>query len=162
VNDKNDGGLILGIGAAVITCVIALVIGLAVMQSTAPPPTESSTPEAVQSSKTDGVLEPVGAPLAVLHFAPASARLPHDLATPLQKVLNAAREKPDAQVLISAFLDAENRAEHAALLAKERTIAVRMVLVGAGIAQDRIHLQKPTHVTGSKARQTRRVEVRVQ
>ena len=66
------------------------------------------------------------------------------------------------RLVISGFHDATGDAAFNAELAKQRAMAVRDTLVGAGVAESSIELNKPEQTTGSgNAAQARRVEVMV-
>lgn len=64
------------------------------------------------------------------------------------------------RLVISGFHDATGDAAFNAELAKQRAMAVRDTLVGAGVAEAKIELKKPEQTTGSgNAAEARRVEV---
>lgn len=66
------------------------------------------------------------------------------------------------RLVISGFHDATGDSAFNAELAKQRAMAVRDMLKGAGVAESSIELSKPEQTTGSgNAAQARRVEVMV-
>jgi outer membrane protein OmpA-like peptidoglycan-associated protein len=66
------------------------------------------------------------------------------------------------RLVISGFHDATGDAAFNAELAKQRAMAVRNTLVGAGVAESSIELNKPEQTTGSgNAAEARRVEVMI-
>ena len=63
---------------------------------------------------------------------------------------------------VSGFHDASGNAAANAELAKQRAVAVRDLLVVAGVPAERIVLEKPAVTTGgADSREARRVEVTV-
>ena len=70
--------------------------------------------------------------------------------------------KAGGKAVISGFHDASGDPAQNAELAKQRAIAVRDALKGAGMPEDRIELKKPEQVNAGDAAEARRVEVSVQ
>ncbi|HUN93110.1 MAG TPA: sodium-translocating pyrophosphatase [Burkholderiaceae bacterium] len=114
------------------------------------------------------VAMPAAAPAAAaalatkLYFDLGKADLPADAQGKLAAVVDAAKINAGAKVVISGFHDASGDAQQNAELAKQRAIAVRDALAAAGVAADRIELQKPQEtVGGTDPAEARRVEVTV-
>jgi K(+)-stimulated pyrophosphate-energized sodium pump len=104
----------------------------------------------------------VNATLAKIYFASGAVALPADAAKTLEGVIASAKANAAANVTLSGFHDATGDKAKNEEIAKERAKAVRESLKAAGIAEDRIVMQKPEMVqgTGDNA-EARRVEVSV-
>jgi outer membrane protein OmpA-like peptidoglycan-associated protein len=97
-----------------------------------------------------------------LYFATGSADLPADEKAKLDAF--AAKAKADAgkKLSVSGYHDASGDQAANEALAKQRAEAVRDALKAAGVAEDRIALDKPMVSQGNVAgddRESRRVEV---
>lgn len=104
----------------------------------------------------------VGDLIATLYFETGQATLPANAAAELAKVVDALAAAPDRKVVLSGFHDATGDAAKNAELAKQRALAARTALTGAGIAPARVLLRKPEVTTGSGSDQeARRVELRL-
>ncbi|MBN8212368.1 MAG: sodium-translocating pyrophosphatase [Xanthomonadales bacterium] len=101
--------------------------------------------------------------MAKIYFASGSAALPADAAATLERVLMTLKGSNEAKVTISGYHDMSGDPAKNAELSKERAQAVQKALVDAGIAEDRIELQKPQATgEGGSADEARRVEISVQ
>ncbi len=100
------------------------------------------------------------ASVAKIYFASGVMTLPADGAKTLEPVVAAAKANAPAKVSISGFHDSTGSQTKNEEIAKARAKAVREALKAAGIAEDRIVMQKPEVVqgTGDNA-EARRVEV---
>ncbi|MFM1989412.1 MAG: hypothetical protein RJA99_2369 [Pseudomonadota bacterium] len=96
---------------------------------------------------------------AKLYFETGAVALPADAGTALAKIVEWAKATPDAKIAISGFHDSTGNAEQNAELAKNRAKIVLDVLTAAGVAADRVMLQKPQQMDGGDGREARRVEV---
>jgi K(+)-stimulated pyrophosphate-energized sodium pump len=114
------------------------------------------------------VAAPAAAPTAAVKVEPVSLYFDINKITPpegapkaLDKLVDHARSGPNTKLGISGFADKTGDADKNAQLAKERAIAVKNVLISAGVAEDRIMLQKPSDITADKKddRESRRVDV---
>ena len=74
-------------------------------------------------------------------------------------VVSFLKEKADAKVQLSGFVDSTGPADVNKELAKTRAFAVRDALKSAGVAEDRIVLQKPEDITAGKGDESRRVDI---
>jgi outer membrane protein OmpA-like peptidoglycan-associated protein len=100
-------------------------------------------------------------PLTRVYFALGKADLPEDAVAALAPYARSA--KAGRVVAVSGYHDASGDAAANAELAKQRAIAVRDALLGAGAPADRIELRKPALTTGDgDPREARRVEVTLQ
>jgi K(+)-stimulated pyrophosphate-energized sodium pump len=111
---------------------------------------------------------PVAAPASAVKVEPVSVYFDVNKITPpegapkaLDKLVDHARSGPNTKLGISGFADKTGDADKNAQLAKERAMAVKNVLISAGVAEDRIMLQKPSDITADKKddRESRRVDV---
>jgi K(+)-stimulated pyrophosphate-energized sodium pump len=93
-------------------------------------------------------------------FETGSAAIGPEAAPLLQDFVAAAGKVPAGKVVISGFHDASGDPAKNAELAKQRAFAVRDALKAAGIAEDRLVLEKPQElVGGADPAQARRVDV---
>ena len=70
------------------------------------------------------------------------------------------RASPDAKLAVSGFHDKSGDPALNAELAKKRALAVRSVLVAAGVQENRIVMSEPAETTGAADdNEARRVEV---
>lgn len=72
--------------------------------------------------------------------------------------------KAGKKAILSGYVDASGDPVKNAELAKQRAFAVRDLLKGAGVAEDKIELKKPSDITAgaTTAAESRRVEVALQ
>ena len=99
-------------------------------------------------------------PAAKVNFELGKSALPADTADSVKKVAEFLAANAAAKVQISGFTDASGDAKTNADLAKARAFAVRDALKAAGVADDKIVLQKPDAVqTSGNAEDARRVEM---
>ncbi|WP_153161318.1 OmpA family protein [Zoogloea sp. 1C4] len=157
--DDDNQNLVLGILFGVIALVIGLVIGLA---SYVTGQTREAAPAAVAAVEAPEIAE-VGEPLIKLYFDSGKAELPANAAEEVAKVVAKLQEEPAKLVLISGYHDETGGAAVNAEVAKARALAVKDVLIAAGIPADKVNLRKPAiTLGGGDAAEARRVEVRVQ
>jgi K(+)-stimulated pyrophosphate-energized sodium pump len=106
---------------------------------------------------------PVAVEVVKLYFDTGKADLPADTAKSLEPVVAKAKANAGAKVVISGFHDATGSIDQNRELAKQRAIAVRDSLKGAGVAEDRVELKKPEQTQGTgDDKEARRVEIKVQ
>jgi ammonium transporter, Amt family len=99
-------------------------------------------------------------PAAKVNFELGKSALPADTADSVKKVAEFLAANATAKVQISGFTDTSGDAKTNAELAKARAFAVRDALKAAGVADDKIVLQKPDAVqTSGNAEDARRVEM---
>jgi photosynthetic reaction center cytochrome c subunit len=114
---------------------------------------------AAMSSSTVGA-----ANAAVLFFAVGSPALAPDAAPSLEPLIAAMKADPAAKITISGYHSASGDLAQNQELAKQRAFAVRDALKAAGIADDRVVLEKPQSAEANLAGEdpkARRVEVAV-
>lgn len=96
--------------------------------------------------------------VVMFYFATGKADLAPGAVDVLADAIAAA--KAGKRLVISGFHDATGDAAFNIELAKQRALAVRNALVGAGVAETSVELKKPEETTGSgNLAQARRVEV---
>jgi ammonium transporter, Amt family len=99
-------------------------------------------------------------PAAKVNFELGKSALPADTADSVKKVAEFLATNAAAKVQISGFTDTSGDAKTNAELAKARAFAVRDALKAAGVADEKIVLQKPEAVqTSGNAEDARRVEM---
>jgi photosynthetic reaction center cytochrome c subunit len=99
---------------------------------------------------------------ATLYFGVGSAALAGDAVPGMTQLVASLKANAAAKAVISGFHSASGDAAQNAELAKQRAFAVRDALKAAGIAEDRVVLEKPQVTAGNAAGEdpkSRRVEV---
>jgi photosynthetic reaction center cytochrome c subunit len=107
---------------------------------------------------------PVSAANAVLFFAVGSPALSAEGAAALEPLIAALKADPAAMITVSGYHSASGTLAQNQELAKQRAFAVRDAIKTAGIADDRVLLQKPQLAEanlGGEDPKARRVEVAV-
>jgi K(+)-stimulated pyrophosphate-energized sodium pump len=100
---------------------------------------------------------------ARLYFPSGSAALPADAETAMARAVMVLKGSQEAKATISGYHDTSGDPAKNAELARQRAEAVRDALVKAGIAADRISLEKPqATAAGGDPDEARRVEITVQ
>jgi outer membrane protein OmpA-like peptidoglycan-associated protein len=148
---------------ALITLIVGGVLGLGVFSArgvkpaAAPAPAASAAPAAAAAAASDASVV-VENGVVKFYFASGKADLAPGALTALGEAIAAA--KGGARLVISGFHDATGDPAFNAELAKQRALAVRDALTGAGVAEASLELKKPEMTTGSGAdAEARRVEV---
>lgn len=165
--DELDDGARTGVWVAlgvVAFVLFGLLGGLAIrqMKPAAAPVAAAAAPAAAVD--LDVLLDvPLAGDLAgTLYFEVGQSGLTQaDVPAVLAVIRGAADAAPARRLVISGFHDASGDAQLNHDLAKQRAIAVRDALVGAGVARERLQLRKPASTDGGSADdpQARRVEV---
>lgn len=110
-----------------------------------------------------GAAAPAAAPApeaAKIFFAAGKADLPKDADKLLAALVDYMKANAGAKLDISGFHDATGDAAKNAELAKQRAVAVKDLLVKAGVAEAQINMKKPEVTTGgTDPKEARRVEV---
>ena len=156
--------------AAVLISAILLAVGLAIgigihkarggAKAEAPvaAAAPAEAPAAAAAPSADDASVVVEAGVVKFYFASGKAELAAGALEALQDAINAA--KGGKKLVISGFHDATGDAAMNAELAKQRALAVRDALVGAGVAETSLELKKPEQTTGEGSNaEARRVEV---
>ena len=98
--------------------------------------------------------------LGKVYFELGKADLPEDAPVLLRPAIRAAQAIPGSTLMVSGYHDASGDAAANAELAKRRALAVRDLLLAAGIGEQRIELARPVVTTGgADDDEARRVEV---
>jgi len=157
--DDDNTGLVLGLLFALITLVIAFVIGIAALRGIhKPAPAKAPFVAAVVD---DGASVQVADGLVTFFFASGQATLAGGTNEALADVVKAVAAGKKA--VLSGFHDSTGDPEKNVELAKKRAFAVRDALTALGVAADKIELKKPENTLAAGAdKQARRVEVAVQ
>jgi ammonium transporter, Amt family len=92
-------------------------------------------------------------------FETGKADLPATSSADLKAVADYLAANPADKVQLSGFVDSTGPADLNKELAKKRAFAVRDALKAAGVAEDRVVLQKPEDITAGDGEQSRKVEV---
>jgi K(+)-stimulated pyrophosphate-energized sodium pump len=135
-------------------------------------PAAAATVTAVAAAAAPAVVAAAApAPLSVSVAKPANAKfyfesgkadLPADATSMLKDLVAYANASAGSKLSISGYHDATGDLAANQELAKNRAKAVRALLTTAGIAEDRVMMQKPEQTTGSgDLKEARRVEVSV-
>jgi outer membrane protein OmpA-like peptidoglycan-associated protein len=106
----------------------------------------------------------VQVPSARVYFAPNMVDLTRDAGQTLKPVIAYLKSNPAAKAVLSGFHDGQGAVtrEYNEKLALNRARAVRAGLLAAGIAADRVEMNKPQQTTGTgTANEARRVEVTI-
>jgi outer membrane protein OmpA-like peptidoglycan-associated protein len=142
---------------AVVTAVVALAIGMGIYKTHSAKRQAAPAVQEVQEV-LDGASVKVENGVVKFYFATAKADVAQGASEALAEVVKLAGEGKSLR--ISGFHDATGDQAKNEELAKLRAFAVRELLVGLGVAQDKIELVKPEALTGSGSNaEARRVEV---
>ena len=126
------------------------------------PAAPAAATAATAATAAPAAAAPAAAMSAELYFDLGKADLPADAQTKLAAIVDATKVNGASHVVVSGYHDASGDPVANAELAKQRAIAVRDALTAAGLAADRIQLEKPQEtIGGSDPAQARRVEVSV-
>ena len=156
--------------AAVLISAILLAVGLALgigihkarggakAEAPAAAAAPAEAPAAAAAPSADDASVVVEAGVVKFYFASGKADLATGALEALQDAIDAA--KGGKKLVISGFHDATGDPAMNAELAKQRALAVRDALVGAGVAEAGLELKKPEQTTGEGSNaEARRVEV---
>ncbi len=98
-------------------------------------------------------------PGAKLLFDTGKTDIPATSSADLKAVADYLAAHPAAKVQVSGFVDSTGPADVNRELAKTRAMAVRDALKAAGVAEDRVVLQKPEDITAGSGDEARKVEI---
>ena len=149
---------------AVIVLVTGFAVGLGIHKSRGvAPSTQMAAPAAtpaVAAVASDDASVVVENGVVKFYFASGKADLAAGALVALGDAIAAA--KAGKQLVLSGFHDATGDPAFNAELAKQRALAVRDALVGAGVAESSMELKKPEQTTGTgNDAEARRVEVMI-
>lgn len=149
---------------AVIVLVTGFAVGLGVHKSrSGVPSTQAAAPAAAPALAavvSDDASVVVENGVVKFYFASGKADLAPGALVALGDAIAAA--KAGKRLVLSGFHDATGDPAFNAELAKQRALAVRNALVGAGVAEASMELKKPVQTTGSgNDAEARRVEVMI-
>ncbi|WP_300658423.1 OmpA family protein [Hydrogenophaga sp.] len=149
---------------AVIVLVTGFAVGLGIHKSRGGAPTTqaavpAAAPAAAAASSDDASVV-VENGVVKFYFASGKADLAAGALVALGDAIAAA--KSGKRLVLSGFHDATGDPAFNAELAKQRALAVRDALVGAGVAESSLELKKPEQTTGTgNDAEARRVEVMI-
>ncbi|GAC1546522.1 MAG: sodium-translocating pyrophosphatase [Collimonas sp.] len=126
--------------------------------------TVAASAEATANANTSAASTAAAAssPPAIVYFESGKVEAPADTAEKLTAIVDAAKARADAKVVVSGFHDTTGDPAKNEEISKERAKSVKAILLIAGVAEDAIVLEKPQVTTGSGDNaQARRVEVSV-
>jgi outer membrane protein OmpA-like peptidoglycan-associated protein len=149
---------------AVIVLVTGFAVGLGIHKSRGgAPTTQAAAPAAapaMAAASSDDASVVVENGVVKFYFASGKADLAAGALVALGDAIAAA--KAGKQLVLSGFHDATGDPAFNAELAKQRALAVRDALLGAGVAESSLELKKPEQTTGSgNDAEARRVEVMI-
>ena len=149
---------------AVIVLVTGFAVGLGIHKSRGgAPTTQAAVPAAapaVAAASSDDASVVVENGVVKFYFASGKADLAAGALVALGDAIAAA--KAGKRLVLSGFHDATGDPAFNAELAKQRALAVRDALVGAGVAETSLELKKPEQTTGTgNDAEARRVEVMI-
>lgn len=163
--DDESTGVALGVVFGVIFLVISFVVGIAIHQKSkaaklAKAAVVAAAPAAAAVAvASDAASVKVENGVVKFYFAPGKAELAQDGAKALAEILSAA--KTGKKVGISGFVDPSGDPQKNAELAKQRALAVKDLLIGAGVGDAQIVMVRPSDINAgaTSAAEGRRVEV---
>jgi photosynthetic reaction center cytochrome c subunit len=116
-----------------------------------------------RAAVASGLPAPLAEPLrSVLYFGVGSSNLEGEQATGMTQLIAAMNANPAMKATVSGYHSASGELASNQLLAKNRAFAVRDSLTGAGVASDRVVLDKPLQAEANLAGEdpaARRVEI---
>lgn len=151
---------------SVVVLVVSAVLGIGIHKSRGAASSGAPTTAAVAAPAASAAAAPVGDDASVVvengvvkfYFASGKADLAPGALDALGEAIAAG--KAGRKLVLSGFHDTTGDPAFNAELAKQRALAVRSALVGAGVAEGTIELKKPEQTTGTgNNAEARRVEV---
>ncbi len=126
--------------------------------------TRTGTTDASKASAAAPAAAPRPAPGKLkLYFDEGSAAPSGDAARQLGGFIVYAKANPGARVSVSGYNEPSGDASANEELARNRALAIRNVLVGQGVSEDAVDMNKPLATTGvSQGRESWRVEVSIE
>jgi cytochrome c oxidase subunit 2 len=104
-----------------------------------------------------------GKPMLIIFFETAKSDVANELSTESTKLKDYLDANPEARLSVSGYVDPRGDAAFNAALSKNRAEKVAAALAAAGIAVDRIDLDKPADIVGNEGSlsEDRKVEVKI-
>jgi len=160
-NNEIETRVVAAVVIAILVLVVGSVIGFGIQRATgtrAAAPAAQAPVAVVVSEEDASIVVENG--VVKFYFATGKADLATGALEALAEAIQAA--KGGKKLVLSGFHDATGSAAANAELAKQRALAVRDALVGAGVAEAALELKKPEETTGTgSAAEARRVEVTI-
>ncbi len=166
--DDNDSESSIGVAIALAVAIFAALFAIGIATGTslglfagkpakAAPGTAASVGPAAAAAAAPAA---AAVTAARLYFELAKYELPPDALTKLAPLVSTLQLNDKARVLISGYHDASGNLTANFELARQRALAVRDLLITAGVPADRIDMMKPLVTTGgSDPHEARRVDV---
>ncbi|WOO33499.1 sodium-translocating pyrophosphatase [Diaphorobacter limosus] len=143
---------IINIVALLIVPLVVAMHGGAKVAATAP-----AAPTAAVATAGDAASVVIENEKVIFYFASGKAEPHADGAGALARIVDGV--KAGKKAVISGYVDSTGSAAANAEIAKQRALAVRDLLMGLGVAEDQVELQKPADIQAGSGAQARRVEV---
>ena len=143
---------IINIVALLIVPLVVAMHGGAKVAATAP-----AAPTAAVATAGDAASVVIENEKVIFYFASGKAEPHADGAGALARIVDGV--KAGKKAAISGYVDSTGSAAANAEIAKQRALAVRDLLMGLGVAEDQVELQKPADIQAGSGAQARRVEV---
>ncbi len=152
-HSANTGHSAITASAPAVVAAAAVAAPAVVAAAAAPAPAPAAIPAAAMAAKPAN---------AKFYFESGKTDLPADAGAMVKDLVAYAKESAAAKLSISGYHDATGDLASNQELAKNRAKAVRALLVSAGIAEDRVVMQKPEQTAGTgDLKEARRVEISV-
>ena len=143
---------IINIVALLIVPLVVAMHGGTKVAATAP-----AAPTAAVATADDAASVVIENEKVIFYFASGKAEPHADGAGALARIVDGV--KAGKKAVISGYVDSTGSAAANAEIAKQRALAVRDLLMGLGVAEDQVELQKPADIQAGSGAQARRVEV---
>jgi flagellar motor protein MotB len=134
------------------------------LSGTKAPKVEVAEPVAVTPTGS-GIISELrdGKPMLIVYFETAKSDVANELSTESAKLKDYLDANPEARLSVSGYVDPRGDAAFNATLSKNRAEKVAAALAAAGIAGDRIDLDKPADIVGNEGSMAgdRKVEVKI-
>jgi K(+)-stimulated pyrophosphate-energized sodium pump len=169
--DHDENRMVGWILALAVVVAIAVSLWMAGWATTSSGESKPSTTAAVVAVPVKAITEVDTAPAlatgagypetASLFFDSGKINLPADASKQLEAVVAWSKTSPNTKIGISGYHDKAGDPAANALLAKNRALGARELLVSAGVPEDRIVMVKPQSTSGGgpEDKQSRRVDV---
>lgn len=158
-SDQNTG---LAVGIAVAVAIVVTLLSIAMATFVGGRPAAASAAAGVRPANAPASIPPAAGTAVALYFAVDEASLSDEAVAALAPVIAALRADPAQRLAISGYHDKTGDPGHNIELAKQRAFAVRDLLLDAGIAEERLILDKPRETLGGPDdREARRVDVSI-
>ncbi|HQQ69131.1 MAG TPA: sodium-translocating pyrophosphatase [Alicycliphilus sp.] len=143
---------IINIVALLIVPLVVAMHGGAKVAASAP-----TAPSAAVATADDAASVVIENEKVIFYFATGKAEPHADGAAAIARIVEGV--KAGKKAVVSGYVDSTGSAAANAEIARQRALAVRNLLVGLGVAEDQVVLQKPADIQAGSGTRARRVEV---